>query len=154
MPRGCVSASWILDQYGQNKVNTTQMTTGKPVALGGSSEASNEELLGRDLDVLICAALGEISTHQNAGGITARHFECVQNNQQIRWEHDNNHRLELDLQHCYHQCRAFKASHRADGPSPREAAFALAAGRRSAEQALSQLLRAAEFQVSWIEIDR
>ncbi len=66
----------------------------------------------------------------NAGGVTVSYFEWVQNNQEIRWEHDDvNHRLELKLQRAYNQCRSFQASHREDDLSFREAAFALAVDR-------------------------
>lgn len=143
--------------------------TGSVIDFPGSDNLSNEDLLELPVDVLIPAALGEVITHENAdriqarliveganhpvtpiadyaladrgvlivpdilanaGGVTVSYFEWVQNNQEIRWEHDDvNHRLELKLQRAYNQCRSFQASHREDDLSFREAAFALAVDR-------------------------
>ncbi len=143
--------------------------TGSVIDFPGSDNVSNEDLLELPVEVLIPAALGEVITDgnadrvqarliveganhpvtpiaddaladrgvlivpdilANAGGVTVSYFEWVQNNQEIRWDHDDvNRRLELKLQRAYNQCRASQASHQEDGLSFREAAFALAVDR-------------------------
>ncbi len=66
----------------------------------------------------------------NAGGVIVSYFEWVQNNQEMRWEHDDvNHRLEKQLGGAYRHCRDFQYHHEDDHLSFREAAFALAVQR-------------------------
>ncbi|MEX0952655.1 MAG: Glu/Leu/Phe/Val dehydrogenase dimerization domain-containing protein [Nitriliruptoraceae bacterium] len=141
--------------------------TGSVTGLAGTEPVSNTDLLELDVDVLVPAALGEVITEANAdairarvvieganhpvtpaaddvlgdrgvivvpdilanaGGVTVSYFEWVQNNQEIRWDHqDVNHRLELKLIRAHEQCRAFQATH--PGLSFREAAFTLAVER-------------------------
>ncbi len=50
--------SWILDQYGRKHGHTTQIVTGKPVALGGS--LGREEATGRGCVVLMDEAIGDV----------------------------------------------------------------------------------------------
>jgi glutamate dehydrogenase (NAD(P)+) len=141
--------------------------TGSVVGLPGTEPITNEELVELDVDVLMPAALGEVITEDNvdrvrarvvieaanhpvtpiadtalaergvlvvpdilanAGGVTVSYFEWVQNNQEIRWEHDDvNRRLEGKLQRAYAECRAVQERH--EGLTLREAGFTLAVER-------------------------
>ena len=141
--------------------------TGSVVGTPGTDELSNDDLLELDVDVLIPAALGEVITSDNAdrvradviveaanhpvtpvadrslfergvvivpdilanaGGVTVSFYEWVQNNQEIRWSHEDvNARLETNMRRSYQQCRDFRDAH--DGLSLREAGFALAVER-------------------------
>jgi glutamate dehydrogenase (NAD(P)+) len=141
--------------------------TGSVIGLPGAEPITNEELVELDVDVLMPAALGEVITEDNvdavragviieaanhpvtpvadtalaergvlvvpdilanAGGVTVSYFEWVQNNQEIRWEHDDvNRRLELKLRRAYDECSAAQQRH--EGLTLREAAFTLAVER-------------------------
>ncbi|MEX2487603.1 MAG: Glu/Leu/Phe/Val dehydrogenase dimerization domain-containing protein [Nitriliruptoraceae bacterium] len=141
--------------------------SGSVVGFPGTEPISNAALLELDVDVLMPAAIGEVITEANvdriaariiieaanhpitpvadaalrdhdvlvvpdilanAGGVTVSYFEWVQNNQEIRWEHDDvNARLEMKLRRAYAQCRDFQRTH--DQASLRDAGFALAVAR-------------------------
>ncbi len=51
--------SWILDQYGRKKGHTTQIVTGKPIALGGSF--GREEATGRGVVVTMEEAVRDLA---------------------------------------------------------------------------------------------
>jgi glutamate dehydrogenase (NAD(P)+) len=116
-----------------------------PAALGGVIFHDNAHLI--NADVVVEAANHPITPEAddaltdrgvltvpdilaNAGGVTVSYFEWVQNNQEMRWDHEDvNHQLERKMRRAYRECRDFQEAHEGRELSLREAAFSLAVER-------------------------